>query len=282
MSQRLYRSGVFLLLSALAVFLLGCDKSAEDMYKKAMEFYQTGRYQKAVQLFEAILTTYPEHNLTQSSRYQLGKIYLYKLNQPQKGLKHLQELYAQAPQGRYAMNALERIGYIYDVSLNRCLDGLEAYRRLIQEYASGIEVSKYQLAIGECYFSLGDYAQAITEYEVLRDHYSGGEYFKRANFQIANSYALTENYPKAIELYKELLLSETLSDQFVVNVKLELAYCYKQTGEFQKALDLYEELLEVDTRQVALDSDLIARKRERILERIIQNNRKPREVNWKR
>jgi tetratricopeptide (TPR) repeat protein len=136
-----------------------------------MTLYQTGKYQKAVQLFEMILTKYPENVLARKAHYQLGNIYFYKLGQPQMALKHLQDLYTQSPQGKNALKALELIGYIYDKSLNKCLDGIEAYRKLIRDYAAEIEADKYQLAIADCYFKLNDYKQAIAEYEVLVKQY---------------------------------------------------------------------------------------------------------------
>jgi TolA-binding protein len=283
MRQRVLNFGVSLVLYSFLLFgVSGCDKSCEDLYKRAMALYQGGKYQKAVQIFELILTKYPEHSLTRQAHYQLGNIYFYKLGQPQMALKHLQALYAQSPQGKYAMKALELIGYIYDKSLNRCLDGIEAYRKLIQDYSAEIEAEKYQLAIADCYFRLSDYDQAISEYEVLVKQYPASEYVARAKFQIANSYALQEVYDKAIELYKALIPLNTISDQLVVDAKLELAYCYKQKEQFTNALALYEELLKNDSQNVSIDKEVITRKKELILKLIAANSREPGEVDWKR
>jgi hypothetical protein len=45
---------------------------------------------------------------------------------------------------------------------------------------------------------------------------------------------------------------------------------------------LYEELEELEHSGVALDADLITRKKERTLRRIADLNRKPQEVDWSR
>jgi tetratricopeptide (TPR) repeat protein len=271
---------ILLIVHSILFLVAGCKKNPEDIYKKAMELYQAGKYQKAVQAFEQILTSSPEHSLTLKARYQLGNIYLYKLSQPEKALKYAQELYAQAPQGKYSISALELIGYIYDKSLNRCLEGVEAYRELIRDYPSEIEAGKYQLAIAECYFRLSNYEQAIAEYEVLVEQYSDTGDVARAQFQIASSYALTEAYDKAIERYETLLQSDTLSKQNVADTKLELAYCYTQNEQFTEALERYEELLKLESASVSIDSELIMRKREQVLKRIEESNRKPGKVKW--
>lgn len=286
MRQNIYRRvgnfGIWLVISSVLLCLTGCEKSGEEMYKKAMTLYQAGKYQKAIQVFELLLKKYPDHGLALKAHYQLGNIYFSKLEQPHEALKHFQELYARSPHGKYSMRALERIGYIYDKSLNRCINAIEAYRKLIQDYSSEIEADEYQVAIGECYFKLGDYEQAIAEYKILSERYPESKYVAKTKFQIANSYALTEVYDKAIEIYEALLESDTLSEQLGVDTKLELAYCYKQTDQLTKALELYNELLELDSKSSFIDSDLIARKKERILQRIAESNRKPGKVDWKR
>jgi TolA-binding protein len=273
---------LFGVLGFLLLALAGCEQSCEDLYKKAMTLYQTGKYQKAVQIFEMILTKYPENVLARKAHYQLGNIYFYKLGQPQMALKHLQDLYTQSPPGKNALKALELIGYIYDKSLNKCSDGIEAYRKLIRDYASEIEADKYQLAIADCYFKLNDYKQAITEYEVLVKQYPGSQYQERAKFQIANSYALQEDYNKAIELYEALLQMNTVSEQLVVDTKLELAYCYIQKEQYAKALSLYEALLQIQAQNIAIDSELIARNKEQLLKLMAANSREPKAVEWRR
>jgi TolA-binding protein len=269
-------------MASLLLLLAGCESRCEDIYKKAMALYQAGKYQKAVQLFETLLTRYPDHTLTRKAHYQLGSIYFYKLNQPERALEYAERLYAQSPQGRYSMKALQLIGYIYDKSLNRCLDGAEAYRILVEDYSTDTDAAKYQLAIADCHFRLQDYSQAIIEYEYLTKRYPMSEYVARAQFQIANSYALTEACERAVEIYETLLHVEGLSQQFVAEIKLELAYCYGQQEQYSKAVELYEELEQLDARSVSLDSDLIARKKERTLKRLAEANRKPQEVDWTR
>jgi TolA-binding protein len=267
-------------LSSLLLMLTGCEKSSEEMYKKAMSFYEAGKYHKAVQLFEALLARYPEHSLSRKAQYQLGNIYFYKLNQPEQALNYAQKLYEQSPQGKYAMQALELIGYIYDKSLNRCLDGAEAYRLLLKDYAAEVDAGKYQLAIADCYFKRREYPQAIAEYTTLTERYPQSEHIPRARFQIATSYALTEVWEEAVVIYEELLQIDGLLHQFVADIQLELAYCYGQQEEYDKALKLYEELEELDANDVSIDKDLIARKKEHILKRLAELNRKPQEVDW--
>lgn len=269
-------------LSSLLLLLTGCEQSGEEMYKKAMSLYEAGRYQKAVQLFESLLARYPDHSLRRKAQYQLGNIYFYKLNQPEQALDYAQKLYEQSPQSKYSMKALELIGYIYDKSLNRCLDGAEAYRLLLQDYASKVDAGKYQLAIADCYFKLREYPQAISEYTTLTERYPQSEHIPRARFQIANSYALTEAWEEAVVIYEELLQTDGLLRQFVADIQLELAYCYGQQEEYDKALKLYRELEQMHTSDVSIDKELIARKVERILKRLAELNRKPQEVDWSR
>ncbi len=282
------RQDTFTLLSILTFVvglssgLSGCKDDMKDLYQKAMNAYQAEDYQKAVELFEKILAKYPDHSLSRKARYELGNIYLYKLKQPQAALKHLQDLYAQSQPGKYSLESLKLIGYIYDKSLNDCPKGIDVYRRLIQKYASEVDAAAYQLAIGECYFKLHEYEQAMQEYQTVVDEYSDSPHVFRATFQFANSLALLENWEQAAALHEELLSSETLPEQLAVDIKLELAFCYEQQERFEDALHLYQELQEVDPNSIVIDMALLDRKIERVQESIAGSKKGPAKVDWKR
>ncbi len=273
---------LILLLVALVYGASGCKEDMKDLYQKAMKAYQAEDYRKASELFERILKKYPDHSLCRKAHLKLGNIYLYKLKQPEKALKHLQHLYANSQPGTYSMEALKLIGHIYDMSLNNCPKGIEAYRLLIQEYAADIDAAEYQLAIAECYFKLHDYEQAMTEYQLLVDQYPESAQSPRARFQIANSYALQEEWETSVALQEELLNSDDLSEQLRADIKLELAFGYEQIDRFEDALALYDELLDVDPNVVTIDLALLERKITRVQEAIKESKKGPAKVEWKR
>lgn len=273
---------VFIVGIGSSLGLIGCKEDMKDLYQKAMKAYQAEEYQKTAELFETILKKYPDQSLSRKARYEMGKIYLYKLKQPQKALKHFQDLYAQSQPGKYSLEALKLIGHIYDTSLNDCLKGIEAYRLLIKDYASDIDAAEYQFAIAECYFKLHDYEQAMMEYKRLVEQYPNSSYVPRTTFQIANSYALEEEWEQSISLHEELLLSDTLSEQLVADNKLELAFCYEQQERFEDALKLYQELQGIDPKTVVIDMTLLERKIERVQKSIKESKKGPSEVDWKR
>lgn len=264
--------------------LTSCREDMKDLYQKAMTAYRHEEHEKAVKLFERILEKYPDHNLSRKARYELGKIYLYKMKQPRKALKHLQDLYAQSDPGKYSLEALKLIGHIYETSLNSCLEGIEAYRLLIQDYASNLvlDASEYQFAIAECYFKSSEYQLALIEYETLAEQYPESEYAYRARFQIANIYALQEDWNQAIALHEALLQDNALPEQLSTDNRLELAFCYEQNERFQDAVKLYEELLAVDSEQVIIDLSLVERRMLRAEDALKAAGKGPAKVDWKR
>lgn len=270
-----------LAVSCSALILSGCKKSSRDVYQKAMAAYRSENYQQAAELFEIILSKYPEHNLTWNAHYQLGELYFYKLRQPETALKHLQDL-AQSQHGKYSLQALDLMGIIYE-SMNNCLLSVEVYRTLIEQYTSEVEVGQYLAKIGECYFKRGDYAQAVVEYETLIAEYPESPQAPRAKFQIANSYALQEDWETAITLYEGLLLqTDQFPEQLIVDIKTELAFCYENQERLEEALALYKELMKVNPKVVLIDQDLLLRRIERVKLQIEDANREPAEVDWQR
>ena len=284
MKQHSFVRVLFLLLLGLSLCVSSCKDDMKALYQKAMTAYQNEEYQKSVELFERILEEYPDHNLSRKARYELGKIYLYKLKQPQKALKHFQDLYAQSQPGKYSLEALKSIAHIYETSLHNCLEGIEAYRLLIKDYGSNpdVEPAEYQFAIAECYFKLNEYQLALDEYQILENQYPESSYLSHAKFQIANIYTLLEEWEQAIALHEELLLSNSLPEQLSADNRLELAFCYEENERFEEALMLYEELLAIDSGNVVIDLNLVERKLTRAKEAIETSKKGPGKVDWKR
>ncbi|GAK49715.1 TPR repeat protein [Candidatus Moduliflexus flocculans] len=276
------RNNVFGWLIILCLSLVGCKEDMKDLYQRAVKAYQTEDYQQAADLFEIILQKYPDQNLSLKARFELGNIYFYKLKQPENALKHLQELYAKSEPGTYALESLKLIGYIYDKSLNDCLKGVEAYRLILEQYASAVDAAEYRYNIGECYFKQHDYQQAMREFQALVDAFPDNSRAPMAGFQIANSYALLEQWEEAISRYQELLLLDTLTPQLRAEIMLELAFCYERVELFDLALKLYQELRQMDPAVAMLDTAVIDRKIERAKEALKDSQKAPAAVDWKK
>lgn len=276
------QNNLFGWLIVLCLSLVGCKEDMKDLYQRAVKAYQAEDYQQAADLFEIILQKYPDQNLSLKARFELGNIYFYKLKQPENALKHLQELYAKSEPGTYALESLKLIGYIYDKSLNDCLKGVEAYRLILDQYASAVDAAEYHYNIGECYFKQHDYQQAMQEFQALTEAFPDHPRVPMAKFQIANSYALLEQWEEAISRYQELLLLDTLTPQLRAETMLELAFCYERVELFDLALKLYQELRQMDPAVAMLDTAVIDRKIERAEEAIKEGEKAPAAVDWKK
>ena len=276
------RHNIFGWLIILCLSLVGCKEDMKDLYQRAVKAYQAEDYQQAADLFETILEKYPDHNLSTKARFELGNIYFYKLKQPENALKHLQDLYAKSEPGTYALESLKLIGYIYDKSLNDCLKGVEAYRLILEHYASAVDAAEYRYNIGECYFKQHDYPQAMQEFQTLVEAFPDNERVPLAKFHIANSYALLEQWEDAITLHQELLLFDTLTPQLRAEIMQELAFCYEQVELFDLALKLYQELRGMDPAVAMLDMAVIDRKIERAEEALKESQKAPAAVDWRK
>ncbi len=282
LTSKNFRNNVFGWLIILCLSLVGCKEDMKDIYQRAVKAYQAEDYQQAADLFETILEKYPDHNLSFKARFELGNIYFYKLKQPENALKHLQDLYAQSEPGTYALESLKLIGYIYDKSLNDCLKGVEAYRLILEQYASAVDAAEYRYNIGECYFKQHEYPQAMQEFQALVDAFPDNSRIPMTKFQIGNSYALLEQWEDAMTLYQELLLLDTLTPQLRAEIMLELAFCYERVELFDLALKLYQELRDMDPTVAMLDMTVIDRKIERAEEALKESKKAPAAVDWKK
>lgn len=96
-------------------------------------------------------------------------------------------------------------------ALGFCLDGMEkrreavdVYRELIAKHPNSPWVPPAWLKIGEYYFDLGRYHEAIAAYEEAAK-FKDTKYYEMALYKLAWSHFLAYEYPRAIELFKELI-----------------------------------------------------------------------------
>jgi len=137
-------------------------KPTEDrsLYDAAMDSYEQGNYQQAMNIFQELRNTYPDSPWADDAQYYMGFINESKLH-----------LYIQA------------ILSYYGVLLN---------------YPDSPWADDAQLGIGNCYYATRDYGNAINEYHKVLDFYPGSDLIPVTQYSIAQSYRKAASYNQSI------------------------------------------------------------------------------------
>lgn len=178
--------------------------AAESLFWSADSWYNMGDYGRAAQQFQKFLDEFPRNEFTGAARYSLGWSY-------------------------FASGDYERA----ITPLRTFLDAYEPPPIALFPY--DIDT---QLRLGDAYYAMKQYPNAIRYYELASGMDRGGDY---ALYQIANSYYRSEQTYEAVQSFRRLLRmypQSRLREQAMYNI----GYLYFLAGNYAQAIEEFETL----------------------------------------
>lgn len=135
--------------------------------------------------------------------------------------------------------------YYYGDGGDESLSQEDRWKKALELYQQSVDVKATPTALfylGNCYFNLGDYENAIKQYAVFTDKFSGDKGILPLVYQkLASSYFKTGQNDKALDTLAKL--GKVNSGIFKDTALVYEARYYESAGEAVKALDTYRELI---------------------------------------
>ncbi|MEX2601900.1 MAG: tetratricopeptide repeat protein [Balneolaceae bacterium] len=184
----------------------GSALGGEALFWSADSYYQTRNYGQAATRFARFTQNFPDHEMTGAATYALGWSYFMM--------------------GDYENAAAE---------LNEFRLNYEPPDIALFPYETDT-----QLRIGDSYFALGRYQEALEYYNMTIGADPGGDY---AMYQVANSYyRMNRNFEAVTEFRRVLRIYpfSTLREQAQYNI----AYIYLNTGNYDQAIQEFQTVIE--------------------------------------
>ena len=132
-------------------------------------------------------------------------------------------------------------GEIEDASLSQ----EDRWKKAIELYQQSVDTKATptaQFYLGNAYFNLGDYENAIKQYNIFTDKFGGDKAILPLVYQkLASAYFRTEQNDNAINVIKKL--GKVNSGVFKDTALVLEARHLESTGNAEKALEIYKELI---------------------------------------
>ena len=230
------------------------DEAPEKMEKNRMK--QQELHDKAMKLYLEIIERDTEGKYAQRAHYQIAKIYKRRYDWD-KAIEHYQAIVALNPTGYYAKEAKSRIANIH-----KQREVIKAKHVEYQNYKAIYDNSPtdetFNIAaealyeVARAYENLGNYTEAIRNYERLAEEFPEHAKAPQAQFQAGNIYfytlfdyfggwpaylAVTDKFPDSYEASQVGTLLKQTADilQEISELKIEIEkYRSKKAVEYQK------------------------------------------------
>ena len=178
--------------------------SPEELFTYARGLYDRAFYEMALQEFERFTFRFPEHTATESSQL-------------------------------YQLNCLQKLG--------RQRPMLQMLHSFLEQHPQTTQRTALLTLSAETLFNLGDYAQAIQEYQTLKKEKISPQDQEKADYFIAQSHAKLKQLPEAMEILKRLAdLPFDKKFPYRPNATHEFAYNLYNEGHLAEAFAYYQKI----------------------------------------
>lgn len=132
------------------------------------------------------------------------------------------------------------LAYMSQGSWDKAVD---TWQTVVDEYPDSPIGETLLFAIGETYSrQIKDLQKAIDTYEDYVKKNPESKIIRHAEFQIGRLYSMKDDFPKAIEVFKELIEKYPKEERVCTGALLAIAACYEKQGRWEEALKVYGEV----------------------------------------
>ena len=168
------------------------EKTAQELVQDGVDFFEAGKYKKAIESFEKLRDWYPFSKYAILAELKIADAY-FNLESYADAIFAYEEFEQLHPRNEAVPYVIYRIARSYfnqidtiDRDQSNAMKALETYRRLVQQYPTDVYAGMARSDMLACYQSLAGH-----------EFYVGVFYYKNKNYKAAKVRftAVVENYP---------------------------------------------------------------------------------------
>jgi len=266
--QHLIRWGVLTLVLGAAVFAgwrYYQMTAPERLFRQGLTAESEGAPERALSFYQSIQSRYGDSDRAPRALLRAGRLSRYDLRQDQQALLYFLRLEKQYPQSYLVEQAQRQAADLTKNRLREFSQAIVVYQRLLEREPEDADRIQYEIA--DCYFRLGNYAQARIEYETLLERFSGSVLRAEVLFRIGRAMLLERDYAGAREHF--LVVSEEFPESpYAQEALFSLAGLFEVEERLPEALTAYRALKDYPHK------DVLQRKIERLIQRMVKKERK--------
>lgn len=214
----------------------------QAQFQRGWVLYQNQAYRVAQPIFEEVHRDDPAGRLGGEALFWSADA-LFNLDEYERAITQFRKFLTEFPNHEFAGAAQYSLGWSH-FRLNQFDEAIEPFRLFLEYYeAPPIALFPYdidtQLRLGDSFFAMRQYREAIRYYERAIGVNPGADY---ALYQVANSYYRLEQTFEAVQAFRRLLRQfpdSRLREQSMYNI----GYIFFLTGNYTQAIEEFERLI---------------------------------------
>jgi len=215
----------------------------DALFQLGNTYQDLGKFNDAVKPLSRLVTNYPNSSVYNQALLKLGLI-TYNQGDYDQAIKYYKDVFNHNPDETEALAALKALEEIYVEDLGQPNEFFK-FKESIPGYEVGNEEREsisYKAA--ETQFENANYERAINGYREYLQSYPNGRYSLQANYNMAESYAVLQNYSEALRFY-EKTFEKGPSKYYEKALNKAALIAYNHSNDFNKSYSYFKKLEEV-------------------------------------
>lgn len=218
------------------------EVAPEALFWEADTRFQTGDYEGAAETFDEFIALHPTHAFIGAAYYAKAWSHFMSgdFERVLEPMRAFLERYEPPPIALfpYETDAVLRLGDAY-FALGRYEEAVETYRRAYGAEPAG-DYAMFQVA--NSYFRMGRNFEAVSEFRKLLRIYPFTFVREQAQYNIAYIYLETGNYQQAISEFQTLIV-RVPGTEWAARAQFAIGDAYYNAGEYAESVRAYEQVL---------------------------------------
>ena len=213
-------------------------------------YFQQGEFENAISNYKSLFRKFPNSAIRPIAYYSIGDSY-YNLGQYDSALVYYNQIITRYPNTQYVFDAINGIQYCY-VAKDQPDNAINVIDVYIANNPNAKNADQVLFKKGEIYYSLENYAKAISGYTELISSYPNSSLIPNAYYWIGKASQLLGQNDDAEKSFR-YVINNYLHSEIGVGAVLELGKIYESNNNFAAAVDLYSKTVSSmpDSKRVA-------------------------------
>lgn len=226
----------------LMALQLGCSFSyPKQEFEKGQKALDEENYKEALSHFDRIVKKDPDSELALPSARHAARIAFHEVKDFPSTIDYLKYLILHSKSSEERLEAQKKLAIVYFEKLLMYEKAIEEYNKLLNLNPTAEEEFNYRFNISKSYFQLNNFFQSEIELNSLLEKFDDLD--KQFDVQLfkGNLFLTTKEHEKAILTFEEIMkkFPEKASKE---NIALSLAAVYEDLQQFDKAVEILKEL----------------------------------------